>query len=190
MEFPISRKKGILSYFHQKYGGDINQYINYTTSVPPREGYPLENIFDRNSSSFWISDNNATENNSFTFCFRHHIVKIEAYEIVTPDEEANYCWPYKWGFVGLNSIFENNQDEVIYEHQMSQNDHFQTHYSRSIHQCFRYFNHGYCDVGWGYRSRICEFDIFGTLYPMLFCTSYRLFLFPFSPSFSLFFFVS
>ena len=68
----------------------------------------------------------------------------------------------------MNSITESQTDEVIVSHQMYSNDYINLSYSRGIHQCFRYYNHGYVsDPGHkGYRSRISEFDIFGTLYLM------------------------
>ena len=183
MNFPFEKENGIFSYLYKKYNGNIDSYITTSVSFPFYDGYPPSNLFDLNNDSFWISGDYAEENNSLTFCLKNYDVKISGYRITTPNIIRYDGWPKDWGFLALYSPDDSNDEEVIVnlETAIQHYQSYKTNYSRGVHKCFRYINHHYSELGWGYRSRISEFEIYGVLYGFSCLTIVRI-RFTFIPS--------
>ena len=166
MNFPLEKENGIFSYLYKKFNGKIDSYITTSVSFPFLNGYPPSTLFDSNRNSYWIVENNAPENNFLTFCFKNLDVKITGYRITTPSVNYNDAWPKKWGFIAMYSPDDSNDNETIVELKtpIQHYDSYKTNYSRSVHKCFRYINHEFSELGYGYRSRISEIELYGILY--------------------------
>ena len=189
MNFPLEKENGIFSYLNKKSNGNIDSYVTATVSCSPFDGYPPENLFDSDKNSYWIVENRAPEGNYLTFCLKNLHVKISGYQISTPRTSHTDAWPKKWGFLGLFSPNDSNEEEVIVELETSlqSSQSLKMNYSRSVHQCFRYINHQYTDYGSGWRSRLSEIEIYGILYGFLCPTNSRTIIFRFSLFFFTFF---
>ena len=160
MYFPYKYRKGILRYIYKNHRRNYGEYVKYNTSFPVREGWPISNAFDFNDSSYWITDDNAPNNNYFEFCLPHHVVKITGYEIFVPNISVDGS-PHLWGFQAGNDSINENISNITVAPGASQ---YVDYYIDDFFQCFRYINKGWMNRGTGYRSRISQIEIYGYLY--------------------------
>lgn len=162
MYFAYRKGSGIMHYLYKRYKGNISLYLktkaSYETSIS------IENVFDFNDDTYWITNNYAPDGNYLEFCFPHHMVKITDYEIKA-GVYTNNGSPFKWGF----SADSSNEKEVITTHTLAQGETYHVRYAQNeSYNCFRYINRGYISakegVFEGYRSRIAHIEIYGHLY--------------------------
>ena len=157
MNFPHKQLNGILRHLFRK---DKKYYENYLNVSFTGEGsnYPLKNVFDFDSDSYWFSE---TRPEMFlSFCFKRGFAYVSGYEIKTSSGNAR---PSKWAFSGSNNN-ETWEERTVVSYNMSKDETYYVEWKKGPFRCYKI---DVIDnlVNWCKQFDFKQIELFGVFYP-------------------------
>ena len=157
MNFPHKELNGILRHLYRKDKKYYENYLNVSFTGDSQD-FPLKNVFDFDSRSYWLS---ATRPEMFlSFCFKRGFAYVTGYEIKTSKSQAR---PSEWAFSGSNNN-ETWEEKTVVSYNMSAGQTYYVEWRKGPFKCYK------VDMINSIDSRYRQFDfmqieLFGVFYP-------------------------